>query len=173
MRRAFAALALTISAMLAPVALAHGAESKGVEISHPWVRATPGGSTLTAAFLEIKSEKGDKLIGAKSPVAGRAEVHTHIMDGNVMKMRRVEAIEIAQGASRIFKPMGDHIMLLDLKQPLKEGDLVKLTLTFEKAGDIEVDATVEPVGAMGPHGLDQQPKTDEKSGADSHPHEGH
>jgi copper(I)-binding protein len=134
------------------------------------MRATPGGSTITAAFMEIKAEAADKLISAVSSVAGRVEVHTHIMDGNVMKMRRVDALDIKAGEARILKPMSDHIMLFDLKAPLKEGELVKLTLTFEKAGPIEVEATVEPVGANGPHGLGHQPsKNDEKTG-EEHKH---
>lgn len=153
-------------------ASAHEASSNGVTVAHPWTRATPGGATVGAAFLEIKTDKGvtDKLVSATSPAAGRVEIHTHIMDGDVMKMRRVDAVELKDGASHILKPMGDHIMLFDLKEPLKEGDLVKLELNFEKAGAIAIDATVEPAGAMGPHGMDSQPGHDEKDG---HDHSGH
>lgn len=166
------ALAVVAAGLIVPlVAVAHGGAAKGVSVEHPWVRATPGGSTITAAFMHIKSEGGDKLTGATSPVAGRVEVHTHIMDGDVMKMRRVDVLEIAAGTTRQLKPMGDHIMLFDLKAPLKDGDLVKMTLTFEKAGSIEVEATVEPVGATGPHGMDQQPvKNDEKTGGEHQHH---
>lgn len=166
MRSALLALAAAFVVSAASV-LAHEAQAGGVTVTHPWARATPGGSNLTAAFMEIKSENADKLISAASPVAGRVEVHTHIKDGDVMKMRRVDALEIAAGGVHVLKPMSDHIMLMDLKQPLKEGDVVKLTLTFEKAGVIEIDATVEPVGAMGPHGLDKQPAT-EAGGHHSH-----
>jgi copper(I)-binding protein len=79
------------------------------------------------------------------------------MDGNVMKMRSLDGIDLKPGQSLVLKPMADHIMLFGLKEPLKEGDLVKLTLTFEKAGPIEVEATVEAPGSMGPHGLSKQP----------------
>ena len=158
-------------------AFAHEATSKGVTVAHPWTRATPGGATVGAAFLEITTDKGvtDKLISASSPAAGRVEIHTHIMDGDVMKMRRVEAIELKDGQSHVLKPMGDHIMLFDLKQPLKEGDVIKLELTFEKAGPIALDATVEPAGALGPHGMDHQPghadhDHDGKSGHEHHDH---
>ncbi|MEQ1715400.1 MAG: copper chaperone PCu(A)C [Hyphomicrobium sp.] len=171
MRRAVGAVLVTLGLLAAIPATAHEGSSKGVTVAHPWVRASPGGSTLTAAFLEIKAENADKLIGGSSPAAGRVEVHTHIMEGDVMKMRRVDTLDIKAGESRVLKPMGDHIMMLDLKAPLKEGDLVKLTLTFEKAGPIEVDATVEPVGAMGPHGMDHQPAAgDEKSGGEHQHH---
>jgi periplasmic copper chaperone A len=153
------ALALLALGLAAAPASSHEETKGGVTVAHPWVRATPGGVTNGAAYLEIKAAGGvtDKLIGASSVVAGRAELHTHIMDGAVMKMRRVETIEVKGGQSVVLKPSGDHLMLMDLKAPLKEGDLIKLTLTFEKAGPIEVEATVEPIGANGPHGMDHQP----------------
>lgn len=158
---------------------AHEVTSKGVTIAHPWARATPGGATVGAAFMEIRTDAGvaDRLISAASPAAGRVEVHTHIMDGDVMKMRRVDALELKPGTSRTLKPMGDHVMLYDLKQPLKEGDLITIQLTFEKAGVLEIEGAVEPVGAMGPHGMPSQPVKDgaapggdEKTG---HEHMGH
>jgi hypothetical protein len=155
---------LTSAVLIALVALAlpasaHEYGQKGISVAHPWARATPGGATVGAAYLEIKADAkaADKLIGAKSPVAGRVEIHTHIHEGDVMKMRKVDAIDIAPGKSHLLKPSGDHVMLFDLKQPLKEGDLIKITLQFEKAGEIEIDATVEPIGAKGPHGMDHQP----------------
>lgn len=162
MRTILNTAAVAMSFMLAVPAFAHGGESKGTEVSHPWVRATPGGSNITAAFMEIKSDTGDKLVSVKCPSAGRAEVHTHVKEGDVMKMRRVEGLEISKGGSKVLKPGGDHVMLMDVKEPLKEGDLVKLTLTFEKAGEIEVEATVEAPGATGPHGIDKQPAADPK-----------
>ena len=151
---------------------------KGVTIANPWVRATPGGATLTAAFMEIKTGAGiaDKLVAASSPSAGRVEVHTHIKDGDIMKMRRVDTLELKPGETRIMAPSGDHVMLFDLKAPLKTGDVVRLTLTFEKAGPIEVEAKVEPIGAMGlnqgPQGADAQPGSEgQKSGSgDTHHH---
>lgn len=173
MRTILRSVAVATCLVLAVPAFAHGGESKGTEVSHPWVRATPGGSKITAAFMEIRSEGGDKLVAVKSPSAGRAEVHTHVMDGDVMKMRRVDALEIAKGGAKVLKPGGDHVMLMDVKDPLKEGDLVKLTLTFEKAGDIEVEATVEAPGATGPHGMDKQPAADQKSTGEHQHHEGH
>ena len=151
-----AGLALLATAKAVP---AHESTRAGVTVAHPWARATPGGSTTGAAYLEIITAAGvtDTLVSAASPVAGRVEIHSHIMDGDIMKMRRVEAVALEAGASVVLGPHGVHVMLLDLKGPLKEGDLVKLTLTFEKAGPIEVEASVEPVGAMGPHGLNHQP----------------
>ena len=80
-------------------------------------------------------------------------------------MRRIDGLAIKGGKSVVLKPGGYHMMLMDLKRPLKEGDLLKFTLTFEKAGDIEVEATVEPIGAKGPHGFDSQPVRTDKSAA--------
>lgn len=159
MRSSLAAVLTATVVFTASHAIAHEFSSKGITIAHPWARATPGGATIGAAFLEIKAadKTADKLIGVKASFAGRGEIHTNIQDGDVMKMRKVDALDIAPGASRVLKPMGDHIMMLDLKAPLKEGDLIKFTLQFEKAGDIEIEATVEPIGAKGPHGMDHQP----------------
>lgn len=167
-----AVAAAVISTLMLLPASAHEATSKGVTVSHPWLRATPAGSKTGVAFMQISADDKttDKLIAAASPVSGRVELHTHIMDGDVMKMRQVESIEIKAGQSHVLKPGGDHVMLFELKQPLAEGDLVKLTLTFEKAGPIEVEGTVEPAGAMGPHGMDHQPGAEDMP--DMH-HSGH
>jgi copper(I)-binding protein len=155
---------------LPQVPSAHEYGSGGITVVHPWARATPGGVKIGGAFLEIKAAAGkdDRLIAARSPVAGSVEIHSHSMDGGIVRMRRVDAVTIAGGKSVVLAPGSYHIMLMDLKQPLKEGDLVKLTLVFEKAGEIEVDATVEPIGAMGPHGFDHQPGTEAETGSHKH-----
>jgi copper(I)-binding protein len=153
------------------LATAHEYSSKDVTVSHPWARATPGGVKVGGAFLEMKAAtgQGDRLVGARSPAAGAVELHSHVMEKGIAKMRRVDAIALRAGASVVLKPSGYHLMLTGLHAPLKEGDLLKLTLVFEKAGEIEVDATVEPVGAMGPHGFDRQPGTAPKAtGAHKH-----
>ena len=152
-------------------AMAHEYTSNGVTVAHPWARATPGGAKVGGAYLEIKAAAGtsDRLIAAKSPVAGSAELHNHIMEKGIARMRRVEAIVVPAGKSVVLEPGGYHLMLTDLKAPLKQGDLLKLTLVFEKAGEIEVEATVEPLGAMGPHGFDRQPgQPPAASGAHKH-----
>ena len=162
--------ALLLPLLLPGVPAAHEYTSKGITVAHPWARATPGGVKVGGAYLEIKAAAGksDRLVAAKSPVASGAEIHSHIVEGGISRMRRVDGIAIAGGKSVVLAPGGYHLMLTDLKQPLKEGDLLKLTLVFEKAGEIEVEATVEPVGAMGPHGFDRQPGT--KAGTGSHKH---
>jgi len=152
-------------------ATAHEFTAGGVTVTHPWARATPGGAKVGAAYLEMKAAKGkgDRLTAVRSPVAGAAELHSHTMEGGIARMRRVDAIAVPGGKSVVLKPGGYHVMLVDLKAPLKEGDLLKFTLVFEKAGEIEVEATVEPIGAMGPHGFDHQPgHAPEKTGAHKH-----
>jgi periplasmic copper chaperone A len=151
-------------------AMAHEYTSKGVTVAHPWARATPGGAKVGGAYLEIKAAAGtgDRLVAVKSPAAGAAELHNHIMENGIARMRRVDAIAVPAGKSVTLKPGGYHLMLTDLKAPLKEGDLLKLTLVFEKAGEIEVEATVEPLGAMGPHGFDRQPGAPAATGTHKH-----
>lgn len=172
--RAFSAITAVLAILTAAVvpASAHEAANAGVTVAHPWARATPGGVTNGAAYLEIKAADGvvDRLISASSPIAGRVEIHTHIQDGDVMRMRRVDTLAVKPGGAVVLKPHGDHVMLMDLKAPLKEGDLIKLTLTFEKAGPLEIEATVEPIGATGPHGMSSQPVSDSPAAHGAHKH---
>lgn len=170
-RRIGFAILLAASLLIAiGSASAHEFSAKGVTVAHPWARATPGGATVGGAYLEMKAARGqgDRLVGANSPVAGAVELHSHVMENGVARMRRVDAIPVPGGKSVILKPSGYHLMLTDLRAPLKEGDLVKITLVFEKAGAIELEATVEPIGATGPHGFDAQPKTGSSGGAHKH-----
>ncbi len=157
----YAILVIALILIAIGAATAHEYSSKGVTVAHPWARATPGGAKVGGAYLEMRAAAGhgDRLLGVRSPAAGAVELHNHIMEKGIAKMRRVDAIVLKGGSSVILKPSGYHLMLTDLKAPLAEGDLVKLTLVFEKAGEIEVEATVEPVGANGPHGFDRQPAT--------------
>jgi hypothetical protein len=156
-----AGLGLLLVLFAVAPSVAHEYAAKGVTVAHPWARATPGGAEVGAAYLEIKAARGaaDRLVAARSPAARTVELHTHRLEGNVMRMRRIDAIPIAAGKSVVLAPGGHHIMLMGLIAPLKEGDLLKLSLVFEKAGEIEVEATVEPMGATGPHGFDHQPGT--------------
>jgi copper(I)-binding protein len=120
-----------------------------LQISQPWSRATPKGASVAGAYLKITNTgtAPDRLVGGSSPIAGRFEVHEVAMDNGVMKMRPLkDGLEIKPGASVELKPGSYHIMLLDLKQPLKKGDHVKGTLTFEKAGPVDVDYAVVGIG---------------------------
>ncbi|MEZ5863317.1 MAG: copper chaperone PCu(A)C [Geminicoccaceae bacterium] len=114
-------------------------------IEHPWARATAAHQANGSAYFVIENGgEADRILGATSPVAGRVELHTHINDNGVMRMRQVKAIDLPAGETALA-PGGLHIMLFDLGAPLVEGETFPLTLTLEKAGEVEVEVKVEPV----------------------------
>ena len=116
-------------------------------IKDAWVRGTVAGQKATGLFGQITSASGGKLVAASSPVAGVVEVHEMAMDGNVMKMRAVPALDLPAGKTVELKPGGYHVMLLDLKQELKPGETVPVTLVIEGAGgkreNVEIKAPVK------------------------------
>jgi periplasmic copper chaperone A len=126
---------------------------KSLDVKAPFARATPPGSRSAGIFMAIenKGSEPDRLLSASSPVAGIVEIHEMKMDGGMMQMREVKDIDVRPGATVELKPGGYHIMLMDLKQPLKQGDTVPVTLRFEKAGALEVRASVEAMGATRAH----------------------
>lgn len=151
--KVFRVLAAALLPLMVSFAAAQ-AQSSDVSVTHVWSRATPGGAKTGAAFFEMtaKGAAGDKLIAAKSDAAERVELHNHIHEDGVMKMRRVDAIDVPAGEMVTLKPGGFHLMLMGLKHPLKAGDELELTLVFEKAGEVGVKASVEPIGAKAPAG---------------------
>ena len=132
------------------VAAPAGAQTGALEVNHAWARATPGKSSIGAAYLTIQSPAPDRLVAASTPVAKEAQLHTMTMTGMVMKMRPISNVDIPADKPVTLAPGGMHIMLMGLKQPLKAGQSFPLTLTFAKAGTRTVDVAVEPVGASGP-----------------------
>jgi copper(I)-binding protein len=144
-------LALGAAIILIPVgAMAQGGS---VQITKAWARATPGGAQTGAAYVTLEAPAGDKLTGASTPAAQKAEIHTMSMENGVMKMRPVEGgVDLPPGQAVTFKPGGYHIMLTGLAKPLTEGQSFPLTLDFAKAGAKQVTVMVEKVGAMGPGG---------------------
>jgi copper(I)-binding protein len=128
------------------------AQSGDVAISNAWARATPGGAQTAAAYVTLQSAAGDRLTGIATPEAQKAELHSMTMDGGVMKMRQVDAIDLPAGQAVTLKPGGYHIMLTGLAKPLQEGQSFPLTLTFAKAGPREISVTVQKAGSMGPSG---------------------
>ncbi len=119
-------------------------------IEAPWTRATPGGAQVAGGYVKItnKGTEADRLIGGSLPMASVVEVHEMSMSDGIMKMRRLEAgLEIKPGQTVELKPGGHHIMFMGLSEGLKEGRTVKGTLAFEKAGSIEVEFRVAPIGA--------------------------
>lgn len=143
--------AVSIVAFSAAVC-AESAAGKGVSVSEPWARATPAGAKVGAAYMTITAGPGggDVLVAASTPKAGRSELHNHIMKGDVMEMRRVDSIEVPAGGKAQLKPSGYHLMLMELKEPLKAGETIKLELTFKTAGKMSVDVPVLAIGAAPP-----------------------
>jgi periplasmic copper chaperone A len=125
-----------------------------VSVERAWTRATPPGAKVGAGFVTLKSAgAADRVIGATSPVAGRVEMHVTIREGEVMRMREVRVLEVPAGGMFELKPGGAHLMLMDLKRPLKKGEKVPLTLRLENGGALALEMTVEEMGARRPaHG---------------------
>lgn len=145
---------LLVAALLATASatplLAHDYTAGPLRIVHPWSRATPPGAKVAGGFLTIENTgtTPDRLVGGTLVTAGRLEVHTMTMDGGVMTMRQLEnGLEIPPGATVELKPGSLHVMFMDLKSGLQQGDRVKGTLVFEKAGKVEVEYKIEAVGA--------------------------
>jgi copper(I)-binding protein len=122
-----------------------------VEIKNPWVRGTVSGQQATGAFMEITSKSGATLVGASSPSAGVSELHEMKMDGGVMRMRAIPRLDLPAGKPVALGPGGYHVMLIQLKQPLKKGDRVALTLQIEgkdrKVEAVQVEAEVRDLTA--------------------------
>lgn len=124
-----------------------------LEITGGFTRATLPNAPVGGGYLSITNTGGeiDRLVSAASPVAGTTQIHEMKMEGDLMKMNELpEGVEIPAGATVALKPGGLHIMLMQLKQPLVEGTRIPLTLTFEKAGSVEVELSVESPAAKGP-----------------------
>jgi periplasmic copper chaperone A len=140
---------LAVAACLA-VTSAALAQTGQLEVSNAWARATPAKAENGVAFLTIRTPTPDRRVSVSSPVAKKAELHTMEMAGMVMKMRPLAGLDIPAGQAVTLKPGGEHIMLMGLNGPLREGQSFPLTLTFEKAGTREVTVAVEKPGAAGP-----------------------
>jgi periplasmic copper chaperone A len=124
-----------------------------VEIEKPWMRATAPGAKTAAGYMILrnKSAQPDRLIGAASPVAAKVETHIHVKDGEILRMREVKSFDIPAKGNFELKPGGAHLMLVDIKGALKEGDKVTVTLKFERAGELSVDFHVGRLTAPSSH----------------------
>lgn len=148
---ALAALALALGLTASP-ALAHDYAAGPLKIGHPWSRATPGGARVAAGYLTVTNTGGtpDRLTGATLAAAGRAEIHTMSTEKGVMRMAPLpNGLEIPPGGSVTLAPSGHHLMFLELKAPLKQGERIAGTLTFERAGTVPVEFAVESIAAKG------------------------
>ncbi len=142
--------ALLALVLIGPLAVTACSQDEGdiLTVEDAYARESIGNAQNGAAYFSIHNRTGadDVLTGAATPVATSAELHTHQADGAVMRMRRVDTVEVPEGEDVLFEPGGNHVMLIGLKQPLKAGDIVPLTLTFENAGEIAVEVSVVALG---------------------------
>jgi len=128
-------------------------------ITQAWSRATPGGAKVGGGYLTIenKGSAPDRLIGGSADIAGKVEVHEMAMNNGVMTMRPLDnGITIEPGKTAKLAPGGYHLMMFDLKSPLKQGDKLPVTLEFEKAGKVTISLDVQGVGAQAPAGGDNK-----------------
>jgi copper(I)-binding protein len=153
---------LALTALALP-ALAGEAKVGAIEIKDAWARATPARAPAGGAFITITNTGAatDNLVAASTGVSKTAELHTHLVQGDVMRMVAVSSIEVQPGKTVAMGPGGLHVMLIGLNGPLKEGTSFPLELTFAQAGKVTVTVDVMAVGAMGP------------AGAAMHGHQGH
>lgn len=118
-----------------------------VTVTDPWIRGTVQGQMATGAFMKLQSAKDARLVEAASPVAGVVEIHEMAIENNIMRMRAVKALDLPAGRAVELKPGGYHVMLMDLKQQMKEGEVVPVTLVVETAGKRETIEVKAPVRA--------------------------
>ncbi len=142
LRRVLAGTALTLASL---AAAAHSYKLGSIDIDHPTARPTAAGQQVGGSFMTLVNKgAADRLLSVTSAVATSVQVHSMTMDGNVMKMRQLDALELPAGQTVELKPGGFHLMLVGLKAPLKAGDTFPMTLKFEKAGEVVVTVNVEP-----------------------------
>jgi hypothetical protein len=137
----FAAVVLTLQV---------SAANLPITVTHAWAKATAPGSPVSGAYFDITATQAAKLVKVDSPAAGMVEFHEMKLEGGVMKMRPVDGLTLMPGQTITLKPVGFHVMLMDLKQPLKAGEKLPLVLTIEASGkrsELNVDADIRPISA--------------------------
>jgi hypothetical protein len=140
-------------ALYAGMAWPHSHEKGDIQVRHPWSRATPPGAKVAAGYMEIRNNgrQPDRLVSATTAVAQRVEIHITERDGEVMKMREVKSLEIPARERYELRPGGSHLMLVDITRPLKKGEKLAMRLTFERAGELEIELEVQDLGSRRAH----------------------
>lgn len=138
----------TLAALLWLTSVPMAQADSVIQVEDPWARETPPGVRHGAAYMTLVNQGSatDRLIGAHSGVSNVAELHTHLMEDGVVKMRRLEGLNVPPGTPTVLEPGGLHIMLIDLKEPLAAGEHFPLTLEFERSGDATVAVEVRKPG---------------------------
>ena len=123
-----------------------------VQIEKPWTRASAPGAQVAGGYLTIRNQAAakDRLVAASSPASARVELHVHVNDNGVMRMREVKGYDVPAKGVFELKPGGAHLMFIDLKRPLQEGETVPVALRFEKAGEVKAEFQVGAMGGTAP-----------------------
>lgn len=130
-------------------ALAQDTTTQTLEISGGFTRASPKVAHAGAGFMTIRSlGQADRLLGFRSPICTQPELHTHVNENGMMRMRQVPHIDIPAGGEAVLKPGSLHLMFINLTEPLEEGKMVPVTLVFEQAGEVSLELPVKAPGAM-------------------------
>jgi len=144
----------TVFALIASIALCAAASAQ-VTITGPWVRATVPQQRSTGAFMYLQSAQDARLVGVRSPIAGIAEIHKMEMRGDTMKMQQVDGVALPAGKGVNLAAGGYHVMLMDLKRPLKAGQTVPMTLVVEgkdkKREEVTLEVPVKPLAFVSPN----------------------
>jgi periplasmic copper chaperone A len=145
--------AALLAGLLAAPARAQEVRAGDLVITQAWARATPGGAKVGGGYVTVENKGAapDRLIGGSADIAGKVEVHEMAMNNGVMTMRPLDkGVTIEPGKTVKLAPGGYHLMMFDLKGPLKQGDKVPVTLEFEKAGKVNLSLDVQSMGAKEP-----------------------
>ena len=144
-------LVSVLASITVGIVQAHDFKVGDISINHPWARATPPRIPKGAAYMVFENKGADdRLIMATSPAAAEVQLHENQQLGNVTQMRQIQSLSIPAGTTVALKPSTIHLMLAGLKEPMKVGMKVPMTLVFEKAGSVTVELAVDKAGALGP-----------------------
>ncbi len=145
---------LLLALIVSGQASAQAPEDNPIVVEQPWARATPAGAKTGAAYVTLinNGPSADRLVGATTSLAEKVQFHKEVGEGGVSRMRELRAIDVEPKAKVTFKPGDMHIMLVGLKEPLKEGQTFPLTLDFERAGKVDLTVSIARIGAMQPAG---------------------
>jgi periplasmic copper chaperone A len=149
---------MVIACFITANAMATDYKAGSIAINNPWSRATPKGAQSAIGYMTIENNgtTPDRLIGGSFEVADGFQLHSMVMENVIAKMRDLSGIDIKPGQTIEFKPGGSHAMFVNLKHPLSKGEHIKGTLIFEHAGTVEIDYSVEGIGAqMSPSDMKQ------------------
>jgi periplasmic copper chaperone A len=141
--------------LLTLAGIASTAMAQNVKVANAWTRATPPGQNSASVYLELTSDSDAALVAAGSPSADRAELHTMTAQGGVMRMRPLPRMDLPAGQTVKLAPNGAHLMLLGLKQPLKQGDRLSIVLSVQSSGTslttVKIEAEVRALHGSTAH----------------------